>query len=153
MKNILTWIILFIWLLVIFIFSNMSAIESSNKSKSLLTSSIVITNKITSNNQTTENTKNLINKLHTPFRKLMHVFEYFILSIILLIALSNTKANKTYIITIILCVLYAISDEYHQSMVLGRCARGLDVLIDSIGIFIGCLIYYTSTHIKSLHKY
>jgi VanZ family protein len=36
---------------------------------------------------------------------------------------------------VVISVLYAISDEYHQHFVHGRHGTPIDVLIDSIGIF------------------
>ena len=144
-------IFLFIWLIIIFLLSAMPSSESGKQSKLLLKDTINIVNKI-SNNKLSSLDNNVINKLHKPFRKLMHIFVYFILSILFLISLKNSKYN-IYIITIILCIIYAISDEYHQSMVVGRCARLLDVYIDSIGVLFGCFIYYLYTNIKSLLKY
>ncbi|MCM1985297.1 VanZ family protein [Lyngbya confervoides BDU141951] len=40
-------------------------------------------------------------------------------------------------------ILYAISDEFHQSFVPGRTAQGLDVLIDSFGASTVVLLLYT----------
>ena len=150
MKNIFSWLIVLVWLIIIFLLSNMPQKESSDKSRLLLDTSINIINKINNNNLI--NNKYIVNKLHKPFRKLMHIFVYFILSILLLIALNKYKKYNIYLITIILCILYATSDEYHQTIVLDRCGRLLDVLIDSIGIFMGCIIYYIHSYIKSLHK-
>lgn len=44
----------------------------------------------------------------------------------------------------ILAVLFAISDEFHQSFVPGRTAWGVDVLIDSAGALLGVLIWRLS---------
>lgn len=41
----------------------------------------------------------------------------------------------------ILAVLFAISDEFHQSFVPGRTPWAVDILIDSIGAFVGCLVW------------
>jgi VanZ family protein len=38
-----------------------------------------------------------------------------------------------------LCILYAITDEYHQSFVPGRSPRGMDVGIDALGAVLGLL--------------
>lgn len=40
------------------------------------------------------------------------------------------------VLAIILAVVYAFSDEYHQSFIFGRQASGQDILIDSLGIFL-----------------
>lgn len=52
-------------------------------------------------------------------------------------ALKNTSQNlsllKILTITIFFCILYAISDEFHQAFVPGRYASSLDVLMDGVG--------------------
>ena len=42
----------------------------------------------------------------------------------------------------VFCVLYAISDEVHQYFVPGRAMMATDVLIDSIGAILGCLLFF-----------
>ena len=59
---------------------------------------------------------------------------------------SNGKIKDTkrlIIISLIICVLYAASDELHQNFVDGRDCRALDVLIDSVGSSVGiCAGYF-----------
>lgn len=52
--------------------------------------------------------------------------------------------SKILIISILMCVIYACSDEIHQLFVFGRSGEIRDVLIDFIGSFIGILIVYKS---------
>jgi VanZ family protein len=40
------------------------------------------------------------------------------------------------------CILYALSDEYHQYFVPGRHSNWSDILIDSIGAIAGLSIYH-----------
>ena len=65
-------------------------------------------------------------------RKCAHVTEYAILAFLLRRALATPWAAAA-------AFLYACSDEYHQSFVVGREGRPRDVAIDSIGIVIGLL--------------
>jgi len=51
----------------------------------------------------------------------------------------------------VVAVLYAVTDEFHQLFISGRSAQVTDVLIDGIGAFIGCLVFYFSY--KKLRKY
>lgn len=54
-------------------------------------------------------------------------------------ALRNTKRRRLF--AWLLAILYAASDEYHQSFVPGRQASAWDVLIfDNLGAAIGMLI-------------
>jgi VanZ family protein len=64
-------------------------------------------------------------------RKGAHLTEYAILALLLSRALQREMPAFA------LGVLYAISDEFHQSFVRGRHAAPLDVAIDSIGLLIG----------------
>lgn len=69
--------------------------------------------------------------------KILHIIEFFGLAF-LLYRCFNTAENKNvkkheYLLAIALAVLYAISDEFHQSFVPGRAADIIDVIADSIG--------------------
>ena len=64
-------------------------------------------------------------------RKLAHATEYAILGALLVRALRRWPAAFA------LGVLYAVTDELHQTFVPGRAGRPLDVLIDTVGLAIG----------------
>lgn len=72
-------------------------------------------------------------------RKIAHFTEYAVLVFLLINALKFYQIPKRKIIwlSIILSILYAFSDEYHQSFILGRQASLRDVGIDSLGVFLG----------------
>jgi VanZ family protein len=77
-------------------------------------------------------------------RKMAHVTEYFVLFMLTLRAFENSELSwqkKTIIlISVIFSVLYAASDEYHQSFVPTRGPSVIDVCIDSVGVLIGYLL-------------
>jgi VanZ family protein len=52
------------------------------------------------------------------------------------------KNKKLILISILICFLYALSDEIHQSFVPGRACRILDVVIDTSGSAFFFLVYY-----------
>ena len=79
-------------------------------------------------------------------RKTAHITEYAILTFLLFRALYNwpkeigdshlhTKTNCI-ALSIILVLLFAISDEYHQTFVIGRNGNPYDIMIDSIGMMV-----------------
>ena len=73
-------------------------------------------------------------------RKLAHMVEFGILSFLTLraIYLQSGKSNwKIMIITGIVGLLYAMSDEWHQGFVNDRIGALNDVLIDLVGIVVG----------------
>jgi VanZ family protein len=68
-------------------------------------------------------------------RKLAHVAEYAILGALLVRATDSRSLAFT------LAVLYAASDEFHQTFVQGRVGAVHDVAIDAAGAAIGILLY------------
>jgi VanZ family protein len=68
-------------------------------------------------------------------RKIAHACEYAVLGALLLRALRNELPAFG------LGVAYAVSDEVHQHFVEGRVGAPLDVLIDSVGVTIGVLLW------------
>lgn len=69
-------------------------------------------------------------------KKMAHFVEYFILATLLQFSLTKTSSlshGKMLLTSFILAVIYATSDEYHQSLVPGREPRVRDIVIDSLG--------------------
>ncbi len=86
------------------------------------------------------NIPNLKSGLDEDFilRKFAHVLEYLILTFLLWRAFKNSfSLNQVSLMVYpaLISVLYAASDEFHQTFVQGRHGCLNDVLIDSIGIF------------------
>ena len=67
-------------------------------------------------------------------RKLAHATEFAILAALLVRAFGDPWRAA------LVAVLYAISDELHQSFVAGRQGAVLDVVIDSAGVVAGVLL-------------
>lgn len=68
-------------------------------------------------------------------KKTAHFVEYAILSFLYIRAFlgNGLPRKKTFILAFLVSLIYAVSDEYHQSLVPGREPRIRDVVIDSIG--------------------
>ncbi len=85
-------------------------------------------------------------------RKAAHVTEYFLLTLSIFLPLRVLIFQKKQfhslrdflrnllLPTFFLAVVCASLDEFHQSFVPGRCGTPIDVLVDSIGILIGCIV-------------
>lgn len=74
-------------------------------------------------------------------RKAAHMGEYMILFWLLVRAMQKERATeKFFVAAFIITVLYAMSDEWHQTFITGRHGSLRDVSIDSIGAAIGWLI-------------
>ncbi|HXN17941.1 MAG TPA: VanZ family protein [Candidatus Binatus sp.] len=74
--------------------------------------------------------------VHHFIRKMGHVTEYFVLSLLILRAIRAGKPGTHWgwaLATIAMVACYASLDEFHQSFVPGRTAAVSDVLIDTAG--------------------
>ncbi len=75
-------------------------------------------------------------------RKIAHMLEFIALSFSFFNAIYNTwEMRKAYLISLVLTVVCAFCDEFHQIFVPGRAFQISDILIDSIGAIIGVVAY------------
>ena len=127
MKKFISIILVIIWMIVIFTMSSFTASESSGQSNFIVE---LIISMFKFNN---------IELISLIVRKLAHFIEYFILGL-LVFNMIRCYDKKIYI-AIIICILYAISDEIHQLFVVGRSCKIMDMLIDSMGSVSGILLF------------
>lgn len=78
--------------------------------------------------------------LDTLLKKSAHMAEYAILAILWQRALGMER-KWGWGLALALTLLYAASDEYHQTFVPNRTGRALDVLIDGLGATVGLFLY------------
>lgn len=137
-------ILLLLWMTVIFMFSSSGSVKSNNTSGQVISSAISVKDKVTNNKTKPETKKKIVKKLNYSVRKSAHVFEYFVLGVLALNVFDAFNVKRKVLFAIILCVLYAASDEFHQ-LFTGRTASATDVLLDSaasiVGIYLLNLIF------------
>lgn len=142
LQKILSWTAVFLWMLLIFALSAQHGPESSHLSDK--TSEIIIEklNMVFGLNIKTNTTTGFVKAFRFFLRKSAHLGEYFVLGLLVMNAMktSQVPAFKGFIISVLICVLYAVSDEIHQYFVPGREAQVSDVLIDSVGALGGIWI-------------
>jgi VanZ family protein len=84
--------------------------------------------------------------VHGAIRKLGHWSEYFVLAILVLRALRNETGKKWEfrhaVLTLVFILVFALSDEWHQTFVPSRTASFGDVMIDVIGGICGIFWMY-----------
>lgn len=68
------------------------------------------------------------------FFKTLHIIEYEILFLL------NYRASKDSVIAFVVAILYAISDELHQTFVPTREGKVRDVIIDAMGVTFAWLL-------------
>lgn len=75
--------------------------------------------------------------------KIAHAILFGILGFLITRAFDNTTLKKfAVLLSIIVSLLYAISDEFHQSFVIGRESEIGDVIADFVGILIAQFFFY-----------
>ena len=134
---------LVLWMALIFSFSNQKDVDSSKVSDGFIDRTVVRIYKIFNENITKEKENEIIEKYTYPIRKLAHYTLYFILGILSFLVVKDYSINKKLIIySLLICFLYACSDEFHQLFIIGRSARVLDVIMDTFGSFRSISIFY-----------
>lgn len=129
-------VLLLLWMTVIFMFSSSGSVKSNDTSGKVISSAISVKDKVTNNETKPETKKKIVKKLNYSVRKSAHVFEYFVLGVLALNVFDAFKVKRKVLFAIILCVLYAASDEFHQ-LFTGRTASITDVLLDSVASIVG----------------
>ena len=149
--RIISIIFVLLWMYVIFRFSASSATDSGNMSGWVVDLFYKIIEMFTGKNLQTSLSVDHLATIHLLIRKLAHMFIYFVLSISVMITLFTfpLKLFTRSLITILICFVYACTDEFHQLFVDGRGGAFSDVLIDTVGAILGvifslilyCVIY------------
>lgn len=107
------WLPLFVWMLLIFTFSAQPSLRISS-----------------------------VNWQDFIFRKIAHIIEYLILSYLSFRAFhygSGLSRSTGLILAFFLTLIYAITDEFHQTRIPDRDGRLRDVAIDTIGNLIAVM--------------
>ncbi len=87
--------------------------------------------------------KDIVSALQFIVRKGAHFALFGVLGIFSFMTfVSYTKIHLTvrFFLSLVVSVAYAVSDEYHQTLVKGRSGALRDVLIDSVGALSGILL-------------
>ena len=124
-----------LWMALIFYMSSQPATQSGKLSNQITKYSIKAFNKVE------PNTKIKKQSLNSIIRKNAHFFIYLGLGVLTVNALRRSGIVRYKSIALLICILYAISDEFHQAFVPGRGPAVRDVFIDSAGALVGILVY------------
>lgn len=146
---------LIFWAIFIFIMSSFSAPSSSSQSSFFVRPLQTI---VPSANPYT---------LTVIIRKTAHFIEYAILGLLAVVTFyayvnskkSQNQPSKSFksrspgfspclrpiILLILACAMYSITDEFHQSFVPGRSPQPTDIMIDTIGVITGIIMFFIFT--------
>lgn len=137
MYKILSCIFIVVWMGLIFKLSSQPAVQSGQLSGKVTNINIKAIEKVK------PNTKFDIAEFNHMVRKNAHFFIYLVLGVLTISALrvNGISGYRHVIFTLLICILYASSDEIHQIFVPGRSAQIKDIFIDSAGAGVGILVY------------
>ena len=125
---------------IIFGFSSQNGDESGEISGRITKT---ILEKLDKYNSLEEEEKELIlHRTEIIIRKMAHFSIYTVVGLLLMALLSTYKIKNKwgFVITIVIGILYAMSDEIHQSFSPGRSPKITDVCIDTLGVILGALL-------------
>ena len=132
-KVIIGFILTIIWMVIIFLFSSRSSAELDVKNSFIVN---VLKNIFYPKFDTFHPNKqeHVLSNISFFVSKSAHYIEYAILAFFLFFTFAFIKKyGIRYSSIIIISLLYAISDEYHQTFSSGRTPRVQDVCIDTLG--------------------
>ena len=139
LKRIFFLIMLLIAFYIIFNFSAQNGIESGNLSKKVTTFIVEMFSKV--KNMDVNLKLHYIEKLHPIIRKLAHFSIYTVgFSVMGFMCTFDIKNRFKLVVSILIGITYAITDEFHQSFTPGRGPSVRDVCIDSAGVLTGIFI-------------
>ena len=143
-KKVLIWIPAVLMAIAIFGFSKQDGQESSGLSYKAADIILTVCDKAGIIEYNDNNKESMIEAVQFPIRKAAHMTEYAVLAVLIMIALivDELKGIRTAVISAVITIVFAVTDEIHQFYVPGRCGCVRDVLIDSAGCIIGLIIAY-----------
>lgn len=132
------------WMILIFCLSNQTADVSDNTSGSLIKAVVSIFLEGFEDLSEAKQ-QEIIEPFQFIVRKGAHFTAYFILGIFAFLSFGTYKSLPLplrAILSLIICILYSVSDEIHQLYIPGRSGEVRDVLIDSCGSLLSVLIFF-----------
>lgn len=122
-------ILILLWMYIVFGFSSQNGEESSGISFKI---SMLLT----------KNNEEIANNIEPYVRKIAHFSEYAvggILIFLLFLTFEKISPMMRNILSMVITIIYAITDEIHQLFIPGREGKIVDVYIDTLGIITGIL--------------
>jgi len=132
------WVLVLVWMGVIAYLSHQPVYESNELSSAVAAVAIRAVAEVVPEATVVVN-PGLMNHI---VRKGAHVVAYMVLGFLVLNAqyASGAIGVKSLAATMLICVLFAASDEWHQTFVPGRGGQMSDVLLDSVGAVVGIVL-------------
>ena len=149
MRKFAAWALCAAWMLVIFMMSAMPG-DVSGQQSGFVTELLEKALALVLGAQTAE--KIPMDTLELIVRKCAHMGEYAVLFWLWAHALSVSGAKHPARTALIVCALYAASDEFHQCFSDGRGPSPIDVMIDTVGASIALLLRAAALRLRRLKE-
>lgn len=139
-RKIIKLILIILWMVLIFSFSNDNGSVSTKKSDGFI---IKMVETISGRELSESEKEKWTTYLVVPVRKGAHLGVYLVLGILIFSFISEFMiiSYKSILLAICISFLYACSDEIHQLLVPGRSGQIKDIFLDTIGACIGIISY------------
>lgn len=142
-KQVIGLLLIIVWMVTIFCFSNQKGTQSSITSNKVTKEIIEV---LPSTKNLEENQKKeIVKKVNPVMRKIAHYTIYLVGGILIMFFITTFELSekRTIIYSTLIGLIYAITDEIHQMFMDGRTAKVTDVFIDTLGVITGIVIYIT----------
>ena len=152
-KQMISWLAVAAWMVVIFLFSAQNDIQSGDTSGTVVRWFLSLIYRGFAD-FSPEQQQSLLDSWHLVIRKSAHFTEYAILGILIanVIRGYSLRAGFRWLLPIAASALYAVTDEVHQYFVPGRACRFLDVCIDTAGAVFGTALFTLAVFQLTKHK-
>ena len=136
----------------IFRFSNQNGEKSSGISRKITTAVTKNVKKIQELDKNKQ--EEVLGQIEKVIRKLAHFSIYMVVGILMMLLMNTYEIKKLdrIAISLITGIIYASSDEIHQLFIPGRSAMITDVIIDTLGVLVGCFWVFLRTDLKNTLK-
>ena len=149
-KKIISVILVLVWMGLIFSLSCSNGEQSGSMSRKII---VTATEILTDIKDGTDEMNKIVDRYQFVVRKGAHFIEYAILAFLVMNMLFTFQVkSKTLLISAIICILYAASDELHQYFVSERSGNIIDVMWDSSASLITSYIFYKLLLVRGLHE-
>ena len=154
LQNIITSILVLVWMTTVFIFSSQDGTQTLNTSGAFIHAVESTVKNEGAHVESNTNSNNNTDEIQLFVRKNAHYFLYLTGGIILsAFFYAQNKANRRYTLyTIVTGIVYSMTDEFHQKFVQGRTSSIKDVGIDSLGVITGVVIFILIIYVLRRRK-
>ncbi len=130
------------WMVLIFVLSSENAGASANTSGQIIKKIAEVVNRDFANLPIAQQ-HSIIENWQDVVRTMAHFIEYVVLGFLSAntVRALKLKQNAIFWLPILICCIYAISDEIHQYFVPGRSCQFQDIVVDTLGGVAGIVCF------------